>query len=99
VPSRSGKMSSSEKRMAEAKATKAEPANTMRDVFGRVLLGVLVVQILGADAVFVLYAWKGVDRNVPTATVSVWLSAVVVQVIGVVLVVVKYLFPEGGETT
>ena len=55
------------------------------------------VQIAVADAVFIVYAWAGVSWNVPTAAIAAWLSATVVQVIAVLLVITRYLFPEGGR--
>jgi hypothetical protein len=56
------------------------------------------VQILIADAAFYLYGhayhWK-----VPVGAMQVWLGATVVQVIGIVLVIAKSLFPEERSPT
>ena len=57
----------------------------------------LAVQILIADTVFVIYAGKGRHWNLPVAAISVWLSATVVQVIAVLLVITRYLFPDRGR--
>jgi hypothetical protein len=34
---------------------------------------------------------------VPSASVTAWLGATVVEVVAVVLVIVNYLFPNGGR--
>jgi hypothetical protein len=80
-------------RLANAKADEAEEANKLRRLFSRALLGLMTVQIMGADAVFVVYA-SHVHWVIPTATMNVWLSSVVVQVIGTTGIVVHYLFPR-----
>ena len=53
----------------------------------------MIAQILIADAAFYFYGhayhWK-----VPVGAMQVWLGATVVQVIGVVLVIARSLFPE-----
>lgn len=49
-----------------------------------------------ADAVFIVYAWVGVKWRIPPAVISAWLGALVVQVIGVVAIVVKGIFPVEG---
>ncbi|MEZ0577300.1 hypothetical protein [Nocardioides sp. MH1] len=55
------------------------------------------VQIGIADAVFVMYAWWGVSWSVPTEAIAAWLGATVIQVIAVLLVITRYLFPDGGR--
>ena len=52
------------------------------------------VQVAVADIAFYLYAWLGRDWDVPTQAISVWLGATVVQVIAVLLVITRYLFPS-----
>jgi hypothetical protein len=54
-------------------------------------------QIVVADGVFVIYAWVGMSWEVPTPAIAAWLSATVVQVIAVLLVITRYLFPDGGR--
>lgn len=56
---------------------------------------VAVLQIICADVVFILYAIKGVNWEIPTAAIQAWLAATVVQVIAVVLVITRSLFPNG----
>lgn len=73
-----------------------ERANrTLRESFAKGALGVMVLQIVAANAIFV---WYG-DTNgwdVPGVTISAWLGSSVVQVVAVVLVIMNYLFPKGG---
>jgi hypothetical protein len=44
--------------------------------------------------VFVAFAWAGQDWHLSTAVIDVWLAATVVQVVGIVLVVTRNLFPD-----
>ena len=53
----------------------------------------LAVQLPLADIVFGLYC-HALSWNVPSSAMECWLGATVVQVIGVVLVVVRCLFPS-----
>lgn len=62
---------------------------------GNGALGVMLLQILIADVVFVIYGF-GNDWHIPGTAVVGWLSATVVEVIGVVVVITNYLFPGGG---
>jgi hypothetical protein len=57
-----------------------------------VLFG-LGAQLAAADALVFVYAWH-VSWRVNTTVLQVWLGAAVVEVIGVVLVVTRYLFPR-----
>jgi hypothetical protein len=54
-----------------------------------------VLQVVCADAVFIAYASIGVNWKIPTPAILGWLAATVVQVIGVVLVITRSLFPTG----
>jgi hypothetical protein len=62
--------------------------------YGRVLLWMLGSQLVVADGVFIAYAWAGSDWHIESGVIQAWLAATVVQVMGVVLVVVRYLFPQ-----
>lgn len=53
----------------------------------------MAIQVLIADAAFFIYGYSNHWR-VPSSAIEVWLAAVVVQVIGVVLVIVRSLFPS-----
>jgi len=54
----------------------------------------LAVQLAVADVVFVVYAWAGRGWDLQPAVIDVWLGATVVQVVGVVLVITRHLFPQ-----
>lgn len=58
------------------------------------LLGAVVVQLFAADAVFVTYAWVGKGWNLDAVVINVWLGATLVQAVGVVAIVTRYLFPR-----
>lgn len=69
----------------------------LRKKYATVILWGLGVQLFIADIVFLLYAGIGEDWNIPTAAVSAWTGALVVQVIGVVLVITHGLFPKDDK--
>lgn len=50
-------------------------------------------QILCADLVFIAYAWWGRHWDLPVAAIQAWLAATVIQVIGIVQVITRSLFP------
>jgi hypothetical protein len=58
------------------------------------LLKGLAAQIFIVNLFFLLYASIGVGWNVPQAVISVWFSATVVEVVGVVAIVTRHLFPR-----
>lgn len=53
---------------------------------------VLIGQLLTADTVFLIYGYYNSWR-IPSSSIDVWLGASVVEVVGIVLVIVRYLFP------
>jgi hypothetical protein len=53
----------------------------------------LGAQFVVADAVFVALAWAGWSWALPAGVIEVWLAATVVQVVGVVAIVTRHLFP------
>lgn len=62
------------------------------------LLGAVIGQLVLANGVFIAYAWAGKGWNLEAVVINVWLGATLVQVIGVVTIVTRYLFPrrDGG---
>jgi hypothetical protein len=54
----------------------------------------LASQLLIADVVFIVYAWAGKHWSLEPAVINVWLGATVLQVVGVVLVITRHLFPQ-----
>lgn len=65
----------------------------LKKAYARGLLALLWVQMLATNVVFCFYAWHGWDWMVPDGVMLGWLGATVVELIGVVAVVVRYLFP------
>ena len=66
--------------------------------YGVALLWVLVIQVFAADIIFVFVASSNKFKwAVPTAIMNLWIGATVVQVIGIVAIVIRYLFPKDGK--
>jgi glutathione S-transferase len=72
----------------------AEQEHGLRQKYADWILWLLGAQFLVADAVFVAFAWAGQGWDLPSGVVEVWLAATVVQVVGVVAVVTRHLFPN-----
>jgi hypothetical protein len=53
----------------------------------------MVAQLLIADTAFYLYGFEN-GWHIPTAAITTWLAATVIQIVGVVLVIAKNLFPS-----
>lgn len=66
----------------------------LRQSYADWLLWLLAGQFLIADAVFVAFAWVGRRWDLPPQVIEVWLVATVVQVVGVVAIVSRHLFPN-----
>ena len=50
-------------------------------------------QIVAADVVFVAYGWTN-GWDIPVTAIQAWLAATVIEVVTVVLVVTKSMFPS-----
>ena len=66
----------------------------LKRMYARGLFFILGLQLVIADCLVYLYAGIGKGWDVPSDVINVWLGATVVQLIGVVLVVTRYLFPH-----
>jgi hypothetical protein len=66
----------------------------LRRRYARRMLQILGGELLFVNGLFFLYTWLGVHWKIPEGTMQVWLSATVVQVVGIVYVVTRYLFPR-----
>jgi hypothetical protein len=71
---------------------------SLRKIYARVTLALLAVQLVFADYTFLMYSSKGVKWKIPSPVLEYWLSAVVVEVVGIALVVTKWLFPKGVDS-
>lgn len=60
---------------------------------GNGALILMVAQLTIADAAFYLYGFFN-SWDIPTAAITTWLGATVIQIIGVVLVITRNLFPS-----
>jgi len=78
----------------ELKQMFAEQEYELRRTYAKRILLLLLAQFLIADGVFVAFAWAGEDWRLSPAVVDVWLAATAVQVVGIVLVVTRNLFPD-----
>lgn len=67
---------------------------TLKKQYAYWLLGAVVGQLLIADIVFIVYAWEGKGWDLDAVVIDVWLAATLIQVIGVVTIVTRYLFPR-----
>lgn len=58
------------------------------------ILWLLGGQLFIADAIFFVYAQVGAHWQLPPVVIDIWLGATLVEVVGIVLVVTRYLFPR-----
>lgn len=75
----------------------AEQGHGRRQRYAGWILWLLGAQLVIADAVFVVFAWAGRSWDLTPGLIEVWLAATVVQVVGVVAIVTRHLFPSSGR--
>jgi hypothetical protein len=63
------------------------------------LLWLITIQLVVADTVFVVYAAKGKHWDLEPSVIQIWLIATLVELIGVALVITRYLFPRRDRQT
>jgi hypothetical protein len=78
----------------ELKKAYAQQEMELRRNYARSLLVILAVQITVADVVFCVFASLGEHWHLSDGVIQIWLAAAVVEVIGVVAVVTRHLFPR-----
>jgi hypothetical protein len=71
----------------------AEQEHGLRQKYADWIIWLLGAQFVIADVVFVTFSWAGRNWDLPPGVIEVWLAATVVQVIGVVAIVTRHLFP------
>jgi hypothetical protein len=72
----------------------AEQEHDLRQSYGDWIIRVLGAQLLVADFVFIAFAWAGRDWELSSGVIEVWLAATVIQIVGVVAIVTRHLFPN-----
>jgi hypothetical protein len=72
----------------------AEQEHRLRQKYADWIIWLLGAQFVIADGVFVVFAWAGWGWELTPGVIEVWLAATVVQVVGVVAVVTRHLFPN-----
>jgi hypothetical protein len=86
-----------EDELERARKRNAKTDSRLREFLGFGALLFAGAQFVVADVAFykygIHYHWK-----IPPEAIIGWLGATVIQVVGIVLVIAKYLFPEGGST-
>jgi hypothetical protein len=71
----------------------------LKKTYAKWLLRLVAAQLVVADAVFIAYAWAGVSWRLDTSVVQAWLAATMLELIGVALVITRYLFPRRDRRT
>ena len=66
----------------------------LKKTYAKWLLRLVAAQLVIADAVFVAYAWAGKQWELDASVIQVWLGSTLVELIGVALVITRYLFPR-----
>ncbi|HEX2096357.1 MAG TPA: hypothetical protein VHF50_03200 [Solirubrobacterales bacterium] len=66
----------------------------LKERYGKWLLWLVTGQLIVADIVFALYFIVGVHWDLPEGVIYVWLATTLVELVGVVTVVTRYLFPR-----
>jgi uncharacterized integral membrane protein len=69
----------------------------LREKYAAWLLIMLAIELAVVNVIFVAYAWAGERWHLPEGVIQIWLGATFVQVVGVVTVVTKYLFPRRDQ--
>lgn len=85
---------------ADAEIAAMRQKNQLRRLYAVGMFAVVIIQLVVANVVFIAYL-RGTGRPkgqaVDSTAMDVYLGSTVVQVIGIVLVITKYLFPEGSK--
>lgn len=66
--------------------------HTLKKTFGRVILGLVIVQVAISNVIILAHFFGGVGDSVEPTVLVAWISGTVVESIGLMTVVTKYLF-------
>lgn len=84
-----------EEELHRAARRNARTDSRLREFLGYGAVFAAGAQFVVADVAFYIYGAHA-DWRIPPEVMIGWLGATVAQIIGIVLVIAKYLFPEGG---
>src|SRR5262249_34874324 len=77
----------------EAKTKDLEALTKLKERYGKWILILMGAQLLVVNMVFVIYAGLGYGFKPPDSIVQLWLGATFAQIVSVVVVITKSLFP------
>jgi hypothetical protein len=80
-------------RKARLEGDDLEALIELKRFYGRWILIMMGVQLIVVNIGFGLYSWLGFDWHPPDGVVQVWLTATFVQIVSVVYVITRSLFP------
>jgi hypothetical protein len=66
----------------------------LKKTYAKWLLILVAFQLLVTDTAFIAYAWVGMGWELEASVIQVWLGSTLVELIGVALVITRYLFPR-----
>lgn len=84
-------------RKARLEGDDLEELIKLKRFYGRIVLILMALQLIVVNAGFLFYSWKGWGWKPPDGVVQVWLTATFVQIVSVVVVITKSLFPGGKK--
>jgi hypothetical protein len=70
----------------------------LRKQLARFAIMAVSAQLLVANVFFGFYLWETRDLGFEPSVMIAWLSATVVEVVGIVVIVARNLFPSSGST-
>jgi hypothetical protein len=79
-------------RRRNARADEADQTVRLQKLLSRFAIAAMGGQLFLADGAFIAYGFWN-DWRIPPETILGWLSATVIEVIGIVLVITRHLFP------
>lgn len=80
-------------RKARLEGDDLEALIKLKRFYGRSILIMMLIQLIVVNAGFGLYSGLGYDWRPPSGVVQVWLTATFVQIVSVVYVITRSLFP------
>jgi hypothetical protein len=79
--------------MGDEAVADSQSNRALKESYARFWKWATLAQVLIADGLFLMYAWRGEHWKIQPQVMEFWLSATVIQIVGVVLVITHNLFP------